>query len=51
MHPTYKSITMQTTADIINDWETFYGTDGLDLTGLLPDHGPDSFGDDSPEVM
>ena len=50
MHPTYKSIIMQTTADIINDWEAFYGMDGLELTGLLSGNGQD-FGDDSTEGM
>lgn len=51
MHPTYKSITMQTTVDIINDWEAFYGMDGLELTGLLSGNGQDPFGDDSTEGM
>ncbi|WP_279136289.1 hypothetical protein [Desulfovibrio piger] len=51
MHPTYKSITMQTTTDIINDWEAFYGMDGLELTGLLSGNGQDPFGDDSTEGM
>lgn len=51
MHPTYKSITMQTTADIINDWESFYGMDGLELTGLLSGNEQDPFGDDTTEGM
>ena len=46
MHPTYKSITMQTTADIINDWEAFYGMDGLESG-----NEQDLFGDDTTEGM
>lgn len=51
MNPTYKSITMQTTADIINDWEAFYGMDGLELTGILTGNEQDLFGDDTTEGM
>ena len=51
MHPTYKSITMQTTADIINDSEAFYGMDALELTGILSGNGQDLFGDATTEGM
>ena len=51
MNPTYKSIIMQTTADIINDWEAFYGMDGLELTGLLSGNEQEPLGDDITEGL